>query len=149
MNQQSNHNQGDLLGMPSGQEAAVLVEKAALDLPADRWAPTLAAMVAVLTAALKRQGIPEDEAPRLATAGVLAQAEYAGGRMMYLPRGDRLRLALRDAEIWQRAKRGNIDALAQEYGLSDIHIYRICKQQRELYIARRQGRLDFGREFDD
>lgn len=136
--------QRDLLGMPSGQEGLDLIERGAMELPDARWAPTLAAMVAVLASTLKRQGIDEDQAARLATAGVLAQAEYAGGRMMYLPRGDRLRLALRDAEIWQRAKRGNINALAQEYGLSDIHIYRICKQQRELYIARRQGRLDFG-----
>ena len=134
----------DLLGMPSGDAAAELVEKGAMDLPEETWGPTLAAMVAVLTTALQRQGIPEDEAPRLAAAGVLAQAEYAGGRMMYLPRGDRLKIALRDYQIWQRAKRGNIQALADEYGLSDIHIYRICKQQRELFIARRQGRLDFG-----
>lgn len=136
--------QQDLIGMPVGQEALDMIDRGAMDLPDARWAPALANMVAVLDATFRRAGVEADQAARLATAGVLAQAEYAGGRMMYLPRGERLRLALRDAEIYLRAKRGNIPELASEYQLSDIHIYRICREQRALHLAKVQGRFNFG-----
>ncbi len=137
-------NQGDMLGMPSGADALELVNRGAADLPEEAWAPALAAMVAVLNDTYQRMGLPDDEAARMATAGVLALAEYFGGRMFYLPRGERLRNALRNAEIYHRARRGNIRILADEYGLTDIHVYRICREQRELHLAKVQGRFDFG-----
>lgn len=134
-------NQGDLVGMPEGQEARDLIERGAEDLPEDRWAPMLASMVAVLTTTYRRLGLEDEKAAKLAIAGVLAQAEYVGGRMFYLPRGERLRLALRDAEIFHRARSGNIQALAAEFGVTDIQVYRICRQQKKLHMAKVQGRL--------
>jgi len=136
--------QGDLWGTPTGLAAIELIERGTLDVPEDRWAPMLAAMVAVLESTYRRLGVGDAQAAKLATAGVLAQAEYAGGRMLYLPRGDRLRKALRDAEIYHRARRGNIRQLAEEYGLTDIHVYRICREQKELHLSKVQGRLNFG-----
>lgn len=138
--------QPDLLGMPAGEEARDLVERGPVDAPSESWAPMLAALVAVLHATFRRAGVDEELAIRLATTGVLAQAEYAGGRMLYLPRGERLRRALRDAEIYRRARRGNIGALAREHGLTDIQIYRICREQKELYLSKVQGRFDFGEQ---
>ena len=138
--------QGDLLGMPTGQAAIDMIERGAIDVPEDRWAPQLAAMVAVLSATYRRQGMDDDNAARLATAGVLAWAEYAGGRMLYLPRGDRLKKALRDAEIYQRSRRGNIEQLADEYGLTVVHVYRVCREQRELHLSKVQGRFNFGEQ---
>ncbi len=135
--------QGDLLGMPEGREALDLVERGVEDLPADRWPPVLAAMVAVLDSTYRRLGLDVDQAARLATSGVLAQAEYMGGRMFYLPRGERLRTALRDAEIFHRANGRNIQLLATEFGITDIQVYRICKQQKKLHLAKVQGRLNF------
>lgn len=136
--------QGDLWGTPTGLAAIELIERGTLDVPEDRWAPMLAAMVAVLESTYRRLGLGDAQAAKLATAGVLAQAAYAGGRMLYLPRGDRLRKALRDAEIYHRARRGNIRQLADEYGLTDIHVYRICREQKELHLSKVQGRLNFG-----
>ncbi|MCL1550481.1 Mor transcription activator family protein [Xanthomonas nasturtii] len=136
--------QGDLWGTPTGLAALALIERGTVDVPEDRWAPMLASMVAVLESTYRRLGLGDAQAAKLATAGVLAQAEYAGGRMLYLPRGDRLRKALRDAEIYHRARRGNIRQLADEYGLTDIHIYRICREQKELHLSRVQGRFNFG-----
>ena len=49
--------------------------------------------------------------------------------------------ALRDAEIYRRAHRGNILTLASEYGLTERHIWRICRQQRKLHLEKIQGRL--------
>ncbi|UYC12269.1 Mor transcription activator family protein [Xanthomonas sp. CFBP 8445] len=136
--------QPDMWGTPTGLAAIELIERGNVDVPEDRWAPMLAAMVAVLEATYRRLGLGDAQSAKLATAGVLAQAEYAGGRMLYLPRGDRLRKALRDAEIYHRARRGNIQQLAAEYGLTDIHIYRICREQKELYVSKVQGRFNFG-----
>ncbi|CAD7351602.1 transcriptional regulator [Xanthomonas arboricola] len=138
--------QGDLWGTPTGLAALALIERGTVDVPEDRWAPMLASMVAVLESTYRRLGLGDAQAAKLATAGVLAQAEYAGGRMLYLPRGDRLRKALRDAEIYHRARRGNIHQLADEYGLTDIHIYRICREQKELHLSKVQGQFKFGQQ---
>ncbi|WP_428986688.1 Mor transcription activator family protein [Stenotrophomonas lactitubi] len=63
---------------------------------------------------------------------------------MYLPSGVRLRNALRDAEIYRLAKRGNITELAQRHGLTEVAVYRIIREQRELHLSKVQGRLEFG-----
>lgn len=138
--------QSDLLGPPDEDQLRAMREGGAVDVPDDRWAPLLAALVDVLTATYTRMGLSDAQAAKMATTGVLAQAEYFGGRMVYLPRGARLKLALRDAEIYHRAKRGNIDQLAAEYGLTDIHVYRICREQKALHLSKVQGRLNFGEQ---
>ncbi|WP_164124224.1 Mor transcription activator family protein [Stenotrophomonas maltophilia] len=135
--------QRDLIRMPEGEEAAALIQRGGIDLPESRWAAQLVALVQVMELAFQRSGADEELATRLALAGVLAQAEYAGGRMMYLPRGQRLRNALRDAEIYRRAKRGNIQELAREYGLTDVSVYRICREQKELHLSKVQSHFDF------
>lgn len=136
--------QHDLLGPPDDGELERLMDADPGELPEERWAQSLVDMVRVQEAVYRRAGHPEDDAFELARAGVMALAEYYGGRMWYLPRGDRLRAALRDAEIYRRVKRGNIRALAVEYGLSEPQIYRINRQQKALHMKRIQGRL-----FDD
>lgn len=136
--------QGDLWGVPTGLAAAALTEDSTAKVSEENWAPLLAAMVAVLAATHRRLGFDDAQAAKMATSGVLAIAEYLGGRTAYLPRGDRLRKALRDAEIYHRARRGNIRKLAEEYRLSDLQIYRIVREQKELHLAKVQGRLNFG-----
>lgn len=131
----------DLIGMPDGDAALELLIKGADDAPEERWAPLLARLVEVLVARFRRTGMSEDAADKLASASVIEIAHYFGGRMVYLPRGDQLRLALRDGEIFRRSRRGNIQQLAQEYGLTDIQVYRIIRQQQRLHLAKVQGRL--------
>lgn len=111
------------------------------DVPAHRWAHGLVQLIEVQEAVFVRLGYPRDEAFVLARSGVLAIAEFGGGRDWYLPRGDDLRIALRDAEIWRRATRRNIGALAVEHGLTERQIWRICSQQRKLHVNKMQGRL--------
>lgn len=107
----------------------------------DRWPQTLVDMIRVQEAVYLRLGKTEDEAFALARDGVVALAEYFGARMWYLPRGDRLKIAVRDAEIYRLAKRGNIRQLATDHGLSDGQIYRIIGQQQALHLRKIQGRL--------
>ena len=67
--------QGDLWGTPTGLAALALIERGTVDVPEDRWAPMLASMVAVLESTYRRLGLGDAQAAKLATAGVLAQAE--------------------------------------------------------------------------
>ncbi len=135
--------QRDWVGIPDADAAAELIAAAPLDLTEKQWEGTLVALVAVMEAAFRRAGLDEEQATRLALAGMLAQAEYAGGRQIYIPQGMRLRNALRDAEIYRKAKRGNIAQLVTEYGLTEVRVYEIIRQQRQLHLARVQRNFDF------
>lgn len=132
--------QGEL--MPADGNSLALKPGAELDdLPANAWEKNLVQMIEVQEAAFVRDGLSEGEAFRLARVGMLALAEFHGARQWYLPRGDRLRTALRDAEIYRRARRGNIQALAAEFQLSDLQVWRIVRQQRKLHLRKIQGQL--------
>ncbi|WP_123769347.1 Mor transcription activator family protein [Vulcaniibacterium tengchongense] len=134
----------EMMPAQTESESLGLIGRDIGDVPEDRWAQALVDMVRVQEAVYLRQGRGEYEAFVLARDGVLALAEYFGARMWYLPRGDRLRTALRDAEIYRQAKRGNIRQLADEHRLSEQQVYRIIRQQRALHLNKIQGRL-----FDD
>lgn len=134
--------QPDMIGAPGAEEAESLVGHDFSEVPETKWAPQLANAVKVLEAMHLRQGREADEALELACDAVLALAQYQGGRVIYWPRGDRLKIALRDARIHSRWQRGvSIEQLAGYYGLTDIHVYRIVSQQRELHLRKTQGRL--------
>lgn len=111
------------------------------DVPQEKWARSLVESIEVMEAAYRRAGVDADLAFRLASLGVRAVAEFRGGRQFYWPRGDALVTALRDAEIYHRANRNNIEALAEEFDLNVSQIYRICRQQRALHVRKVQGRL--------
>ncbi|MCR6661846.1 MAG: hypothetical protein NVV60_01530 [Luteimonas sp.] len=109
--------------------------------PQEKWAKGLVDLIAVQEAAFKRHGLDDTEAFRLARVGIIAQAEFGGGRQWYLPRGDDLLIALRDAEIFRRARRGNIPELAQEFDLTERSVWRIVRLQHKLHLGKVQGRL--------
>lgn len=106
-----------------------------IDVPKAKWARSLVEFVEQIELTYVREGVPPDDALRLARLAVRSIAEYRGGRQFYLPRGDDLLAALRHADIFRRANRSNIEALANEYKLSVSQIYRICRQQRALHVA--------------
>lgn len=121
------------------------VDAAVLDtVPADKWEKALVEFIEVGEAALRRRGLTEDDAFAHARDVVLAIAEFRGGRLFYLPKGERLLKALRDMEIFRRARGGNIEALADEYGVGVIQIYAIIRHQRKLHIKRTQRELPLG-----
>lgn len=134
--------QCDLLGGVSAEDLQQLLEADA-ELPEAqrRWAPMLVDLVRVIEAAHVRRGMAAEAAFGSALDAVKGVAEYFGGRPLYIPRGDRLLTALRDAEIFRRAKGGNIERLAGEYGISSIQLYRVIKQQKALHLRKIQGRL--------
>ncbi|EOG3166393.1 Mor transcription activator family protein, partial [Salmonella enterica] len=52
------------------------------------WPKMLFALVEVVSAELRRQGLEPAEAGRLARKAIAAQAGYMGGRAYYLPMGE-------------------------------------------------------------
>lgn len=110
-----------------------------------RWPPMLAELVDVMRAHFARRGTAEDAALREAQAVVVALAHYFGGQQVYIPRGDTLKAALRDAEIWHAFDGRNAADLARRYDMSVITVYKIIARERALRTKRAQPDL-FSRE---
>lgn len=135
--------QQDLEGMYPAQTVEGMTAAELADVPESKWGKALVSMVQVLEARNRARGLAEDEAFALACDSVLALAEYFGGRVWYLPRGDRLKIALRDASIHRQWQRQGvvIQELAAAHKLTEIHLYRIIAQQRELHLRKTQHGL--------
>ena len=113
------------------------------DVPRHKWPKNLVEMIEVAEARFKRHGMDDAAAFRWAREVAVALARHFGGRPFYLPTGDALESVLKHEEIYRRANRDNIEALAAEYGLTVSQIYRIVRQQQKLHIKRTQRELPF------
>ncbi|ASU16900.1 MULTISPECIES: Mor transcription activator family protein [Pasteurellaceae] len=104
----------------------------------NRWPQLLVEVIDVMQAELIRQKFAEDNAKLTACklAGVIAH--YFGGKSFYLPAGDKIKEALRDAQVYQEFDGKNIPELIRKYRLSQTTIYAILRQQRALQRKRHQ-----------
>lgn len=116
------------------------------DFPKERWPRELVRAIEVVEKVYIDAGYANDVAFELARAAMLALAEFGGGRQWYLPRGDHLLTALRDAHIYRRASRGNIPVLASEFRLTERHVWRIIRQQYQLHRNKIQLQLFDGEQ---
>jgi|GEM_PF-1748449 len=123
---------GEVLALHKGLSGREMDE-----IPVSKWGKILGELLDKQVAAFRRRGYDEAESRSLARTGILVVAELMGGKNWYFPKGEDLRVFLRDIEIARRANRDNIEALAREYRLTPRSIYRIILEQR------RQGRLPF------
>ena len=105
----------------------------------DKWPQALWDLVDVVESKLKTHHA--NDARDLAYKAVSAIAEYHGGRMFYLPKGDSLKRAITHREIWDNFNGTNIDDLVVKYKLGTQAIYDIIKKQRKLSENRRMGDL--------
>ena len=105
-----------------------------------KWPKDLSALIDIYSASLQRLGYNQQEASKISHILLAEQAVYCGGRYFYLPKPDALKKAVRDVEIHRDWSERNMlpEALAAKYQLSNIHIYRILKQQQNY---RRHTRL--------
>lgn len=106
-----------------------------------KWPKALADLVSVIEAAHLRAGDAPDVAQRRAFVTVRALSNYAGGRQLYMPKGDVLERALRDREIWGKYTGRNIDDLAESFDLTVVQVYSIIAEQRALHRQRIQPSL--------
>lgn len=116
-------------------------------LPEDVWPRTLARVFDANEAAFLRAGYGEEAAARLAGISVGATAFEIGGAPTYFPRGDKLKAAVRDNQVWSSWRRhGNVARVMQEYRLTKTTAYRVIEEQQKLYIERTQHKLPFKEE---
>lgn len=101
-----------------------------------RWEGTLVEMSSLAENKLF-QLLPDmtDTVPQIAREVVYAICQTMGGAVVYIPRGDKLRRALRDAEIFHewRDKNTRPDKLARQFNMSSQAVYDIIARQRELH----------------
>lgn len=101
-----------------------------------RWEGTLIEMASLAEAKLREilTDMP-DQVPKIARAVVYSICETMGGSVVYIPRGDTLRRALRNAEIFREWRENNsrVDELARKFDLSSQALYDIIARQRELH----------------
>lgn len=108
----------------------------------ENWSSVLTSLIHLFKSELKRQKIEIDTdlvVPKL--VGVLSH--YFGGRSVYLPKGDKIKEALRDYEIYDNYNGKNIDSLMKKYNLTASQIYKICRKQRAIIRKRYQNELPF------
>lgn len=106
-----------------------------------KWPQGLSDMLTVINTAHRRAGDDETTARERAFRAVRALAQFAGGRSLYVPKGEALDRALRDRAIWDAFDGANITELAAKHGLAEPHIYAILSEQRKLARARVQSDL--------
>jgi Mor family transcriptional regulator len=107
----------------------------------DAWPQLLTDMLQVVQAAYVDQGAQPDQARELAIIALRALASYHGGRTFYLPRGDRLEQALRDARMWDEFNGKNIGDLCTRYRLTEQRVYQVLAEQRALRSRKIQPAL--------
>lgn len=111
--------------------------------PEEKWAKTLTECYDAVVSEFKRGGIEDAEAERLAQMAIGAVAFQIGGKAVYFPRGDSLKIALRDAAVhayWIRNP-DSIEAIAEKFSLTVPTAYRVIQNQRRLYVRKHQGQL--------
>lgn len=107
----------------------------------DKWPQLLAHMVAVAEAAIAKAGATDDQATQFAVAAVLEIGNSIGGRMQYIPRGDRLATALKHAQAWRMWKGNNIEEIMAFLNVTQIRAYAVIAEQRKLFKAKIQPQL--------
>lgn len=100
-----------------------------------RWEGSLLEMVGVAEASLRRAMGNTEAVPALARHVVFGICDTMGGSVIYLPRGELLKKAMRDAEIFREWHGSNArpDDLARKYRLASQTIYDIIARQRALH----------------
>lgn len=106
-----------------------------------RWPQTLADLFDVIYAYNRRVGMADDTAERDATERTFLIADYIGPRMMYLPSGDKLRMAVRDLCIFRNPAHRDVFELARIHKMSVQQVYNIIGEQTRLVRDRLQGKL--------
>ncbi|WP_157958915.1 Mor transcription activator family protein [Salinicola sp. RZ23] len=106
-----------------------------------KWPQGLTDILLVIEAVYRRHGDNEEIARARAFRAVRALAHFHGGHSFYLPKGDRLEIALRDREIFERHNGANVTQLAREHRLTEVQVYSILAEQRKLARNRLQPGL--------
>ena len=103
--------------------------------------PDMAAVALHLCGALTAEGVPMDAAMRYTVQQVRALADGIGGHSVYIPRGVRWALTVRDRLLVEQFTGRNHFELARRFGMSEVRVRQIMRRvERERFQAA-QGTL--------
>jgi len=113
----------------------------ARDYKASRAPQLIGDMADKIAAAVAKRGVANEQAAEIGVEVADQIRADWGGQAIYFPKGEALDIAQRDIEIWHKFTGFNHLALAREYDLTEIHIYRVVKAVGIAMRAKRQGQL--------
>lgn len=92
-------------------------------------------MLNAIQGELVKNGVEVRQAHRGAEAAIRAVSREFGGRVIYLPKGQGLELALRNGRIWSDFTFSDceVPTLATRYRLSETQIRNVLKEQERLH----------------
>ncbi len=97
-----------------------------------QWARDYCAIADVYSNTLQRLGYEQEVADKLSNTLLAELTQYCGGRHIYFPKRDRLNSTLRDDALYQDWSQHGLkpSALAEKYGISKTHVYRLINKKR-------------------
>lgn len=107
-----------------------------------KWRGVMYELIDIVEARLLRcNDMPAKQARRYAVDAILAIAEFAGGRQIYLPKLHQVKHEIRNQKIYAEFNGSNMDDLAAKYRLTTRALYTIIKQQRTHAVNKVQSDL--------
>jgi len=103
----------------------------------------LADLITFTTCVLVKNGMPKEDADRIARDVSKQMCEQWGGQLIYFPYWMRMELSDRDKRIYSEFNGNNHSELSRKHGVSLQSIYRIINMVHREEVARRQPQLDF------
>lgn len=132
---------GDMFGEDENLHPDQAMQALAGAIDPHKWKGTLSLLLAATTYTLTK-ALGEDVAEQLAPEIVMSQADKVGGGLMYFPKGDVMRRAMRDAQMATLYfdKGWDVDRLRRRYNLTQQTVYAILAHQKAV---RRRASPDF------
>ena len=130
----------DLFGIDDNNDMMVHLNNDALH-EKHYWPRDLVELSEVIRAQLKREQVDDEQIYRQIDRILLAMSFLCGGRNYYLPKGERIKNALRDKQIYDAFTGNNHRELARQFRLSEQKIYDVIRRQLQLHRARVQPPL--------
>lgn len=93
------------------------------------WPNGMANIAEVIRDGFLRSGMTEDDALKFSGLSVLFISEYVGGSHLYIPKGDRIKIWLRDREIFSIQGKMSVRQIARKFNLSEMRVYEILKDK--------------------
>ena len=106
----------------------------------NQWPELLKYLADIIQSELDQHS-PHTQNDHLSHQLVSAIASKLGGGQFYLPKGDALKRALRDAEIYRLINKVPTDELARRHNLSMKQVWEIAAKQQARYVQNVQPTL--------
>ncbi|KEQ19186.1 Mor transcription activator family protein [Endozoicomonas numazuensis] len=133
-------NEDDLFGLDHTNDILGHLDDEALH-QKHLWPGDLVELAEVIRAQLLREEVKDDALYLQMERVLLAMSFLCGGRNYYLPKGERIKKALRDKRIYDEFDGKNIRGLSNHYKLSEQKVYEVVREQRQLHKNRIQHNL--------